>query len=114
MRLPDPQAGGVEDGLQGLTGARVGEGARPSRASLARLSPAPQTTHCPGPRLLAHRDDDGIAPEAEHQPRPLRLQVHDHTRLVLQPEIARTRRAAGLTRLGPWYQTRSWHLRLGG
>ena len=65
-------------------------------------------------RLLAHRDDDGIAPEAKHQPRPLRLQVHDDTRLVLPPEIARTRRAAGLTRLGPWYQTRLWHLRLGG
>ena len=74
----------------------------------------PLRPRCPGPRLLAHRDDDGIPPEAEHQPRPLRLQVHDHTRLVLQPEIACTRRAAGLTRLGPWYHTRSWHLRLGG
>ena len=52
-----------------------------------------KTTICPGPRLPAHGDDDGIAPEAEHQPRPLRLQVHDHARLVLQPEIARTRRA---------------------
>src|SRR4029453_40477 len=44
-------------------------------------------------RSLTHLDDDGVAPEAEHQPRPLRLQVHDHARLVLQPEIPATRRA---------------------
>src|SRR5882724_7802510 len=44
-------------------------------------------------RSLAHRDDDGVAAEAEHQPRPLRLQVQDHARLVLQPEIAAARRA---------------------
>src|SRR5215831_9001498 len=50
-------------------------------------------TQRPRARSLAHRDDDGVAPEAEHQPRPLRLQVHDHARLVLQPEIASTRRA---------------------
>src|SRR5215471_5651869 len=59
-------------------------------------------TQRPRARSLAHRDDDGVAPEAEHQPRPLRLQVHDHACLVLQPEIAATRGAnrkaiAGLT-----------------
>src|SRR5262245_17534091 len=53
----------------------------------------PSTTRCSGPRLLAHRDDDGIPPEAEHQPCPLRFQVHNYTRLVFQPEIARARRA---------------------
>src|SRR5262245_5380834 len=53
--------------------------------------PAPREGE-PG-RSLAHRDDDGVAPEAEHQPRPLRLQMQDHARLVLQPEIAGTRRA---------------------
>src|SRR5215471_21646981 len=50
-------------------------------------------TQRPRAHSLAHRDDDGVAPEAEHQPRPLRLQVHDHARLVLQPEITSTRGA---------------------
>ena len=53
----------------------------------------PLQNHRLGPRLLAHRDDDSIAPEAQHQPRPLRLQVHDHACLILQPEIAAARRA---------------------
>ena len=45
------------------------------------------------PRSLAQRDDDSIPSQAEHQPRPLRLQMQDHTRLVLQLQIASTRRA---------------------
>jgi hypothetical protein len=59
------------------------------RSSARHPSPAffqqPKTTICPGPRLPAHRDDDGIAPEAEPQPRLLRLQVQDHAHLVLRP-----------------------------
>ena len=42
-----------------------------------------------------HRNDDGIAPEAQDQPFTLRLQVQDHARLVLHPEIAGARRADG-------------------
>src|SRR5215470_8408702 len=44
---------------------------------------------------LAHGNDDGVTAEAQHQACPLRLQVHDHARLVLHPEIAGAGRADG-------------------
>src|SRR5262245_9794639 len=40
---------------------------------------------------LAHRNNDGITAEAQHQACPLRLQVQDYARLVLHPEIAAAR-----------------------
>src|SRR5215813_6150712 len=74
------------------------------RAGLGRYRPHPHSDCCgrgsDAPacgvatgRSRAHRNDDGVAPEAEHQPLALRLQVHDYARLILHPEIAGARRA---------------------
>src|SRR5215510_8575459 len=69
-------------------------GVEPPRGGL-RCPIAPRRT-CrwgwPG-RSAWHRKHDGVAAEAQHESRRLRLEAHDHTRLVLHPEFAGARRA---------------------
>src|SRR5262245_40343031 len=65
---------------------------RPPVSPCSCFSVSPSVASSCGPSLT-HRDDDGIAPEAQDQPFALGLQVQDHARFVLHPEIAGARRA---------------------